>query len=59
MMKYILIIVLAILCVRAYQTVDFKTIVPQTVDAIKNSNIINTVNSTREERNNQARSLGL
>ena len=59
MLKYVLLIILAILCVRAYQTVDFSTVIPQTMDTIKNSSLINNVNSTREDRKNEARSLGL
>lgn len=59
MLKYILLIVFVVLCVRAYQTVDFATVIPQAMDSIRNSNLIDGINSKREDRNNQAKSLGL
>ncbi len=59
MRKFILLAILIALAIYAYNTVDFKEIIPQANDAIKNTNVINTVNTSRENRNNEAKSLGL
>ncbi len=58
MRKFILLAILIGLIVYAYNTVDFKELIPQANDAIKNSAIINTVNSNREDRKNEVESLG-
>lgn len=58
MLKYILLVILMVLGWHAYNTVDFKTVVPDTVDAIKNTSLINTVNTKRENRKNELNQLG-
>ena len=58
MLKYILLIILIVLGLHAYNTVDFKTVVPDTVDALKNTSLINNVNTKRENRSNELKNLG-
>lgn len=58
MLKYILLVILIVLGWHAYNTVDFKTVVPDTVDALKNTSLINNVNTKRENRSNELKNLG-
>lgn len=58
MLKYILLVILIVLGWHAYNTVDFKTVVPDTVDALKNTSLIYNVNTKRENRSNELKNLG-
>lgn len=58
MRKIVLLVVLIALAIYAYMTVEFKEIIPQANDAIQNSSLIDTVNTSRENRKNEVESLG-
>ena len=58
MRKIVLLVVLIALAIYAYMAVDFKEIIPQANDAIQNSSLIDTVNTSRENRKNEVESLG-
>ncbi len=58
MLKFILLVILIALGWYAYNNVDFKNIVPDTTEAIKNTSLINTVNTRRENRKNELEQLG-